>query len=486
MQELLNYNFDAAHVHDRDFGALYRTRRRDSIFAFAYRDDDGTVFALRDHLGAAPLYWRHAAGEPRFSTSLADLVEDGDELDEHGVELFLAFGTTKLGPLVRGIGVVPPGSVVRFGPDGVPVTVYHYDIAVDPMLALSRADLVDELDRLMRQAVGRSLRHDDVGIYMSGGIDSALTAIYLKQAGARVTAYTSAPWGEGGLEVPFAKINAERTGVDEHVIVPLETARYQRYVDASRELYGSPFGQTTMIGVTSLWDSGSLAARGQIYFGQNTDTMTCSTAQQELVYFLHRIPRELRRRLDQRLCCTTMLADYLSLYTHGQVTRYEPFERVYGGLDPLRLLTLAGMLVVHSPVDGECLSLPAVRRGIPASNPYYDVDLVEFCLRIPLRHRIGVSRSSKIGLTLDKRAYRMLAERHLPKELVHRKKAFTVPFKRDDETRSFQASLPATFGDRILVGDQERFAASVLAPFVDEHRLRLDSTSNAALSGIAG
>jgi asparagine synthetase B (glutamine-hydrolysing) len=487
VKELLNYNFDPAHVRDGDFDALYRSRRRDSLFAFAYEDVDGSIVALRDHLGSVPLFYRQGAGGVRFSLRVADLIEPGDRLEPYGTDVFLAFGTTKLESLVRGIVPVRPGSVLRFrAPGAEPEVAFEHRIDPGPPLSLSATDEVDELDRLMRQAIARTLKSEDVGIYMSGGIDSALMAIYLKKAGARVSAYTSAPWGTASREVPFAKISAERTGVDDHVIVPLETESYGRLVAASRELYVNPLGQSTMIGVTSLWDGTSIGDRPQVYLGQNTDTMTCSVTQQNLVYFLHRLPRAAKRRIDRRLGHDGALAEYLSLYTHGQITGYEPFERAYPGVGPLRVLTLAGMLVVHSPVDGECLSSPVVRRGHLAANPYCDMDMVEFCMRIPVRHRIDFSRSSRIRIRLDKRVFRRLAERYLPGELVHRKKAFTVPLGRDDATRNFDDSLPSTFAGRRLVSSQERFAAGVLAPFAEEHRLEGLGAAGTGASALAG
>jgi asparagine synthetase B (glutamine-hydrolysing) len=472
VREILNYNFVPGDVRDGDFDALYRRRRRDSVFAFAYRNEAGETIALRDHLGIVPLYYRQTVAGPRFSLALDDLVDDGDELDERGAELFLAFGTARLGPPVRGVGIVPAGTVVRFAAGGGPPEVlYEYAIEPGPPLPLSLEELADEADRLMQRSVERTLESDSVGLYLSGGIDSALVAIYLKRAGAAVSAYTSAPWGEGGAEVPFAKMNAELAGVDRHTIVPLDTARYAHHVRESGRLYGGPHAVTTMIGVASLYEGSGIGDEQQVYLGHNTDTMTCSTGSQYLVYFTHRLPRALKRRLHPTLCHTSPLSDFLSFQSQGRVTEHERFARAYGHLEPIQLLTLAASYVTQTPAHSEVLVQPVLRQGALAADPYYDMDLFELCLRMPLRHRVRATRESKIGIAMEKRVFRKLAERYLPPEIVHRKKAFTIPFARDDASRAYEAALPTSFDGRSVTGLRERFAAEVLGRFASDRGL---------------
>jgi asparagine synthetase B (glutamine-hydrolysing) len=472
VKEILNYNFVPGHIGDGDFAALFEKRRRDSCFAFVHSTDSGDIVALRDHLGTVPLYYRVTAEGVRFSVSLADLATEQDVFDRRGVDSFLSIGTARLAPLIRGVGIVPPGSVIRFGTNGAPPEVlYRYHVPTEGRVSASIDDLADELDRLMLQAITRTVKADPVGLYMSGGIDSGLVAIYLKRAGAAVNAYTSATSGTSGVEIPFAKTIAAKAEVRNHAIVPLDTGRYAQYVRDAHHLYGSPHGTSTLIGVSSLWQHSSIGAEQQVYLGQNADAMTCSTSRQYLVYFLHRLPRTVRRRLHPALGCPSALSDYLSLTSLGKVTEYDDFSRRYGTLDPLSLLTLAGQYIAATPRSGECLSLPAVRRGVIASNPYYDMDVVEHCLQTPLRHRIAVSRSSKVFLTLDKKVYRKLAERHLPRELVYRKKGFTIPFHRDEASRAFQSSLPRDWCGESLTDSEQRFAASVLTHFAREHHI---------------
>jgi asparagine synthetase B (glutamine-hydrolysing) len=471
VEELLNYNFVPADVRDGDFAALYERRRRDSVFAFAYRDEAGGTFALRDHLGVVPLYYRQGPDGVRFSLAMKDLVCEGDELDERGAELFVAYGTCKLNPPVRGIGSVDPGTVVRFGEDGAPPEVVHrHVIPSTPTLSGSLDEVVDEVDRLMQRSVERTLTSDSVGIYMSGGIDSALVAHCLKRAGVHVSAYTSAPWGDDSTDVPFAQLNVEHLGVDRHTIVPLETADYESYVQAAGRLYGSPHGVVTAIGVAALFENSDIGDCEQVYSGLHADALICSTPSGCLVYFTHRLPRALKRRVHPTLRHRDALADLLCFESRGAETHYDDFLYVNRELAPIPQLIIGGIHIAGT-VHSEVFADPVIQKGAIVGNPYYDMDFVDLCVRLPLRHRLAFSWSSRTKLILEKRILQKVAERYLPPEVVYRKKAFTIPFKRDAASRAYEESLPTSFDGRELTDRDQRYAAEILRRFVSERQI---------------
>ena len=89
------------------------------------------------------------------------------------------------------------------------------------------------------------------------------------------------------------------------------------------------------------------------------------------------------------------------------------------------------MFVAHTPCDGEVLLAPALRKNIIASNIYYDMDLIEYYLRVPLVYRLEFSAESKFHIAIGKRVFRSIAKRYLPKNIVNRKKGFLVPVKSD-------------------------------------------------------
>lgn len=105
---LLNYNFNPLDIADNDFKSLFEKRRRDSCFAFVYQKD-GKIYAIRDHIGTAPLYFRKINDEIKFSVNLNSLIINRScILDPEGVRYFIAFGTPKLKSLLNEVKIVPP------------------------------------------------------------------------------------------------------------------------------------------------------------------------------------------------------------------------------------------------------------------------------------------------------------------------------------------------------------------------------------------
>jgi asparagine synthetase B (glutamine-hydrolysing) len=462
-ETILKYNFESTDVADGDFAALYEKRRRDALFAYAFRKE-GYLYALRDHLGNVPLFYIHKDGKFQFATALNDLTDSGMQLSPPGITTYLSFFTAKLTPPVEGVAVVPPGTVLRMNEaDGSVEVIYRYTIQPVDIPALTRLSyLVWEVEKRFLDAMQRQLKAERVGLYLSGGMDSGIIGVFLKRLGVQVHAYTSAPWGKTSSEIPFALRNAEIVGVDRHEIDSLESDQYRAAMRQIPALYGQPHGSTTGVGVANLWMNTGIEKETQIFFGQNSDTMTCSVPLQYLVYFLSYLPRPLQNRLARAE--GDVLTLYLSLFSKGLLHDYLPLESVVNRTDLSRMqcLSMAGMYIVHSQADGEVLAQPAIRRNIPVANPYYDLDLIEFCLGIPFMNRVQVSRHNDHLLSLEKRVLRQFAVKYLPREIVYRKKAFTVALSRDAETQQLAEEFPQSIGGIQTNWSAQRFAAEVL------------------------
>jgi hypothetical protein len=462
---ILNTNFNPDNIADHDFHALYHQRRRDAVFAYVWREGD-TTFALRDHLGNVPLFYRRDDDKLQFATDLNSLIRPTDTLNQDGIRHYIGLRTVKIVSLINEISIVPPATVMAFTPTNTTIR-YQYRLQPRPDIARWSFDtLVDETERLFIQALKRVLRHTQVGLYLSGGIDSALIGLYLRQLGADINAYTSAPWGEASSEIAFAKINAETIPVREHHIDVLTSENYDHALNAMGRLYGSPQGSATGIGVASMWLNTPMSQEKQIFLGQNSDTLTCSVAPQYLTYFLRWLPRMVRKRL--RMPHPHVVQNYLHFATQGLVNQ-NPFETLIpNNLSPLAQLTLAGMLVMHTPSDGEVLTLPGLRQHIIMSNPYFDIDLIEFYLGVALHQRVKFKASSR-PLALEKRLFQALAQRRLPKELVARKKAFVVSMERDQTTRDLSQHFPqGDYYGVALRNSDARTSAEILRRWLHE------------------
>jgi asparagine synthetase B (glutamine-hydrolysing) len=469
MQSVYSYNFNETDIQDENFAALFNQRRRDSTYAFAY-EKDGDIYALRDPMGIVPLFYRFTQNSVRFASNLTDLIKAGDEFDTVGLSTYLKFGTVRLVPLIKGIEIVPPGVALKLDPiSQTRQVVYSYEFRPRQISRWTgMSQLVGELENLFIQAIKRLVRHDEVGLYLSGGIDSALIGIYLHKLGVKVNAYTSAPWGPTSSEIPFAETNAQIAQVAHHTIDILETDAYQPLAEELPRLFGVPHGSSTALGVASLWKNTDIASEKQVFLGQNSDTMFCCVPAQNICFFMQFLPRIVRRKLHPRLRYSSLAANYLS-FTRGFTGDPAQFHcpAITSPVSAIQELIFNGMFVVHTPVDGEVLTQPAINHNIATANPFCDLDIVEFAMGIPLQQRITITRSSKIGLALEKRILRQLALRYLPKEVVSRKKGFTVSFERDKQAQQLAQKLPDEIRGNVLKRLEERFAAQILINWQD-------------------
>lgn len=460
---LLNYNFNPSDIADQNFDLLFEKRRRDSCFAFVYQKGD-FIYAIRDHIGTVPLYFRFFNNEIKFSVHLTSLIDSTCELDPEGVRYFIAIGTPKLQSLFKEIMIVPPGSVMKIDIKTHNIQIIsRYKITPTKLPIRSLDGYVDRLDELFSKAAKQTCKFDKVGIYLSGGIDSALTSIYLKKLGTKINAYTSAPWGRKSSEIPFAKMNVDIIGVENHYIDFLETDKYKEALSFIPELYKDPHGTTTAIGVASLWKHSPLKKEKQIYGAQGADTITCSVGQQYICYFLNFLPQSIRKKLHKDVCYKTLLENYISLNTNGLISNWKELKEY---LDPsfssIDLLSLGGIYIGHIPADGEVLSGPVINNNSVYSNLFYDIDVIKFFLSIPLRYRLAFSKDTKTKVYMDKLIIRKLAERYLPKDLVWRKKGWNVSLERDEQTQSVIANLPEQIFDIPLKNNELKFRARIL------------------------
>jgi len=294
MNVLFKYNVDFSDI-ENGFPFLYEKRRRDSCFAIAY-EENGTVTALRDHLGVVALYYRYVNNGIKFSNNLSDLIQKTDKVNQKGVKYFLAFKTAKIYSPFENIHLVPPGSVIKIDLKTKDVKCeYRYEFKKLKLANYSLVNLVGALDELFINAVRRTVKYKTVGLYLSGGMDSALTGIYLKKLGIKVNAYTLLPWGKSGSETKYAEINSKVIGVDSHKFVSMNSANYDDLISKVGILYKGPQGDSAPLGITQLWMSSSISKEDQVYGAQNADTMTCSMQAQYYSYFLNFLPLWLKK-----------------------------------------------------------------------------------------------------------------------------------------------------------------------------------------------
>lgn len=196
--------------------------RLNGMYALALVDErrDELVIA-RDPLGIKPLV-RTTNGRFAFASDATALVSAGlsagaidhDALAEYAAFHYVPHPRTG----IRDVAQVAPGTAVRRGADGSETTVRFARV---PFAAPSPRAPVElaELDAVLARAVERQLVADvEVGVLLSGGIDSSLLLAYAVAAGARPRAFTIAFAGHGDFdESARAAAFARAVGVEHHI-----------------------------------------------------------------------------------------------------------------------------------------------------------------------------------------------------------------------------------------------------------------------------
>lgn len=163
--------------------------RFNGMFALALWDKlKRELFLARDRYGIKPLYYAHMAGRVLFGSEIKAIIANPActvDIHREGLLEYLTFQnffTDKT--LFKDVKLLPAGTWLRIGLNGSAVSHRYWDYCFEePESPRSEAEYVEELDRLMHQAVSRQLVSDvDVGAYLSGGIDSgSVTAIAARQ-----------------------------------------------------------------------------------------------------------------------------------------------------------------------------------------------------------------------------------------------------------------------------------------------------------------
>ncbi|MFI1927744.1 N-acetylglutaminylglutamine amidotransferase [Streptomyces sp. NPDC020377] len=198
------------------------------MFAFALVEHrTGRVVLGRDRLGIKPLYLARTPGRLRFASSLPALLAAGGvdtSLDPVAVHQYLSWHATVAAPrtVLGGVRKLPPATVRVVEPDGTHHDHRYWQPSYTrraEYAAMGAHDWRDAMLEALRTAVRRRMVSDvQVGVLLSGGLDSSLIVALLAQAGQRDLMTFSVGFesegGEEGDEFRYSDLVAREFGTD--------------------------------------------------------------------------------------------------------------------------------------------------------------------------------------------------------------------------------------------------------------------------------
>jgi asparagine synthase (glutamine-hydrolysing) len=458
-------------------GVRAALERIDGMFAFAFFEGrTGRLYLARDRFGEKPLYWCTRGGVLVFGSEpgavLAHPVARGLPIDLGAVHTFIHYeylpGTQGFH---RGLRKLAPGGLLTWADGKIDICSYwtpEPDEAGIARTGETEADKLDRLDDLFAATVRDRLIADvPVGVFLSGGIDSSLVAALVGKHAPGLTAFTVRMAETSYDETPAAKALARSLNLS-HEVIELDDGAIMRAVDALVGKMDEPFADASILPTWVLCH----AARQRVTValgGDGADELFAGYVNfkaNRAAGVLAALPGWIGRACRQLLAMTSDVGSYMSVdfllrqlsqsiglpparqwaacmapFAPEELDRlWRPDVRKLGEAradDPIAdLLSTRGgrswstAELIHlfaSTYLPEDILLKVDRAAMYVSlevrAPFLGRAFAEYAMSLPSRDKIN-------GLT-TKYLFRKFAVRHIPREIVERKKhGFAVPLSR--------------------------------------------------------
>ena len=229
--------------------------RLNGIFAFAVYDKEyKKIYLARDRFGVKPLYYYHKNGEFIFSSEIKGLLASeriNRILNYQGLHEYLHFGST-LGETTfyKGIYKLKPGSIMSFDIEHNKYNINCFNLNYDINDSSDSFDsAVEKIKYLLDKSVKSQLISDvPVGIFLSGGIDSAaITAFASKHYSKKLKTYSAGfDFDKGVNELPKAKYISNLFDTD-HCEMHIKGVDIPDHLNKLISCFDQPFGDPANI-----------------------------------------------------------------------------------------------------------------------------------------------------------------------------------------------------------------------------------------------
>ncbi len=439
------------------------------MFSFAVWDEPARRLLLaRDRLGVKPLYYAELPGTGVvFGSEIKSLLEDPavprawrpDAIDAYLTLLYVPAPDT----IYQAVHKLPPGHILVAEAGRIRVSRYWDLRFTGDGDAAREADYLEELDSLLKEAVGLRLVSDvPLGAFLSGGVDSSTVVAYMKDASA-VPPITIAVGFDDGTddEVRHAERVARHVGCDFHALTV--DARVDDLLPRLAWHFDEPFADSSAVPTYHV----SKAARQLVTValsGDGGDELWAGYARHRVEHWEQRA----RTALGPAAAAAGWLGQALPLSIKGARSlrhlaaapdqayalkhAYGMFEggakaRLYSG-DFTKAVGDADPLVSFRDAYRACGSTDAMDRAmyvdartymiddvltkvdrmsmavsLEAREPLLDHKLLEFAARVPASLKLRDGRTKYL--------LRRALERKVPREIVDRpKRGFDAPIGR--------------------------------------------------------
>ncbi len=403
------------------------------MFAVAVVErDTGRVVLARDRLGIKPLYVAPVRGGVRFASTLPALLAGGGidtSLDPEALHAYLTFHAVVPAPrtVLAGVRKLPPATVRVLEPDGREHDRVYWQPPYERVAersGWSAHDWEDAVLDALRVSVRRRMVADvEVGVLLSGGVDSSLVVGLLAEQGQQGLRTFSigfeAVGGREGDEFRYSDLVAERFGT-QHTKLMVPPDRVLPALDDAVRAMSEPMVSHDVVAFYLLSQEVSRSVK-VVQSGQGADEVFAGyhwyppvhgAADPVAAYaeaFFDRTHAEMAEVLEPAFLPDHDVSLELVREHFGRPGAQTPLDRA------LRLDT--EVMLVDDPVKR--VDNTTMAFGLEARVPFLDHDLVELAARVPPELKLAHG-----GKGVLKQAARQV----VPREVIDRPKGyFPVP-----------------------------------------------------------
>ena len=436
------------------------------MFAFAVWDEQRQqLFIARDRAGKKPLNYALTKTGLAFCSELRPLsrhpgVDAG--IDPGALELYLQCQFIAAPwTIYRGIRKLPPAHYGVYDQNGLKIQQY-WEVDYRDKIRICEADALDTLEEKLSEAVRlRMIADVPLGALLSGGVDSSVIVALMAKVsrepvrtfsvGFEEGAFNELPWAQQAAELCRTLHHPEILKGDVEDLLPKLARHYgEPYADASAvpsffvsaaarrhvtvALNGD--GGDELLGgyprywlpASALWLSGLLGRLSSPRFvGDMAPRLLAAKSVAQRA-----VRKVLMQYANPELRSVNMYAEFwndsdrrrLLPESQGELLpewRRTWLEGAFAHADnPVdRMLWLDS----HTYLPGDLLvkmDIASMHCGLETRSPFLDHEVIEFCARLPVQHKV----KGRVGKYLLKK----LAERYFPADFVHRRKmGFGIP-----------------------------------------------------------
>ncbi|MCY1509363.1 Asparagine synthetase [glutamine-hydrolyzing] 1 [compost metagenome] len=406
--------------------------RLNGMFALAiWERDSQRLFLARDRLGIKPLYLSRGDKRLRFASSLPALLQGGDldtALDPQALNFYLNFHAVVPAPrtLVKGVEKLPPAGWMQIDADGNSSQGTWWQLEYGPREDEQILGLEDWRDLLLtglRDAVSiRQRAAREVGVLLSGGVDSSLLVGLLAETGVEQLATFSIGFqdagGERGDEFEYSDLIARHYGT-RHQQLRIDEHEVLEQLPQAFAAMSEPMVSHDCIAFYLLAREVSKHCK-VVQSGQGADELfggyhwyppladTSDPFNEYRAAFFDRSHTEYQATVQPAWLSGDLAGDFVRQH----------FERP-GALDPVdKALRLdSTVMLVDDPVKR--VDNMTMAWGLEARVPFLDYRVAELSARIPSRFKLGDG---------GKEVLKAAARKVIPHEVIDRPKGyFPVP-----------------------------------------------------------